>query len=358
MRPLAAVAVLALATVALAPAPRAAACCMVPRGYPGSIGQDGQRGILVHRDGREDLLLGIRYRIKGETLPDRFAWVITVPSEPDRYALVDAKEFLDAFTWAAARLAPPPPKDWSLGASRGSVMAPAAEATPLDFGRREVVGPYDIQPVRARGLPALGALNEWLGANGFPTEDPDHMAWFVEHGFTFLAVKVAPPAGETAVTAAAALPPLHLSFASERPYYPLKFSSRQGVFPLDLVTLTAEAIDYEKSADALRRIGWADTGLLRNVSVGAPDLPGAIPEPLRAPAGPGTTWYLNFLTPRRVNAGDTIRTWTDDVFLATGPLPADVPWPWIAAAVLALLAAGLALRGRRGTGGAPTVAPA
>ena len=51
----------------------------------------------------------------------------------------------------------------------------------VELGKRAVVGPYDIQPVRALGRNALTALNRWLGTNGFPTEAPEHMKYFVDN---------------------------------------------------------------------------------------------------------------------------------------------------------------------------------
>jgi hypothetical protein len=96
----------------------------------------------------------------------------------------------------------------------------------VELGTRVRVGPYDIQPVRAHGVEALDGLNRWLRKNGFPTEDPAHMKYFVENKFTFLCVRVAPPEGEKNVASSSSLRPIHLSFKSEKPYSPLRFSSR------------------------------------------------------------------------------------------------------------------------------------
>ena len=62
-------------------------CCMVPAGYKGSITQSGQEAVIFHDNGREELILKINYRISGAEMPDRFAWIITVPNEPDAYAI-------------------------------------------------------------------------------------------------------------------------------------------------------------------------------------------------------------------------------------------------------------------------------
>ena len=159
----------------------ALACCMVPATYKGSIGQEAQEAVLIHDEGREELVLRINYRIKGATMPNQFAWVITTPVEPDAYALADAKLFEDMFD-LAQRLAAPRSKSRSVGCA-----ARAGSALPMgiELGKRVEVGPYDIQPVRGVGPLALKGLNTWLADNGFPTEPPDHMTYFVENGFTF-----------------------------------------------------------------------------------------------------------------------------------------------------------------------------
>lgn len=301
----------------------ARACCMVPEGHPSRISQDAQRAILVHRDGREDLTLAISVRLQGEELPDHFAWIVTVPSEPDRYEVVGRESFDAAHMWAAARTEPPPPKSWGLGGrgSPGGVKDAAPTAAALEFGRREVVGPYDILPVRARGVEALDALNVWLKENGFPAESTDHMRYFVERKFTFLAIRVNPAEGATAVPERADLPPLRFSFASERPYYPLKFSSRQGVFELAIVLVTGEPLDHGKSGDALRRLSWNDSRRKRNVTQAPADLAEAVRSSTEA-MDPKADWYLNYIHSPAVNEGASIKTWTEDIFLDTD---ADAP---------------------------------
>jgi hypothetical protein len=69
------------------------------------------------------------------------------------------------------------------------------------------------------------------------------------------------------------LEPLHLSFKSEDVYYPLRFSSRQGVFDVNLTVLTREKLDYRKSAANLNKIGWSARDLKKNVVVSRDDFP-------------------------------------------------------------------------------------
>lgn len=306
----------------LASAAATLACCMVPKSYEGRIGQRRQQALLVWADGREELVLGIDYLITPKTkegtqgapaaLPPSFAWIITVPAEPDAYAVADRELFQQMNVLAGTLLAPKTH-------SREAAPAGTITSQPLEFGTRVQVGPYDIQPVRARGVEALGALNQWLDANGFPGEDRDHMAYFVTNRFTFLCVKVLPGEGEKAVGAGGRIPPLHLSFASERPYYPLKFSSRQGVFDVDLHVLTRTPLDYTASAPVLERLNWRNKDYERNVSLGADSQPALLRKVLEASrlTGDRDRWRYNALYCADVNSGDSIATWTEDVFLET-----------------------------------------
>lgn len=324
-------------------------CCMVPAGYEGSISQSGQEAVLFHHDGREDLILKIAYRITGKEMPDRFAWVITVPNEPDAYAVADAALFQEVHDWAIPIVTPPP--SMSSGSSRSATPKAAAVPEGLEFGQAVTVGPYDIQPVRALGREALEGLNTWLSENGFPTEDPGHMAYFVDHKFTFLCVKVNPPEGKSSVAAAAGLDPLHLSFRSPEPYYPLRFSSRQGVFNVSLYVLTKDHFDYRTSGDSLQRMNWKDEGFRENVAVNSADFPKTLADAFGKGGfkdAPGR-WHLNVLRAYGVNRNDSIATWKRDIFFATIPPPAfQVPIPVVVAAGVAILAIVIVVLRRRG----------
>lgn len=323
----------ALASAVLVLAGSAAACCMVPRDYAGRIGQNGQKALLIHDHGREELVLGIDYRITpaiapsekgkgappaaGPVMPPSFVWVITVPAEPDRYTVADPALF-DDLSKLTAELLPPPARDNAIGLR---TTAPASAG--VELGQRVLVGPYDIQPVRARGREALDALNAWLGANGFPTEDPGHMAYFVDRRFTFLCVKVGPAEGETGVGPGGAIPPLHLSFASERPYYPLKFSSRQGVFDVNLWVVTRGEHAPLRQSDNAELFDRLNGRLI----VSTPLETARLPERVRAmlaeapvhdaapESGKSRRWNFALLRCERVNERTPISTWADDVFL-------------------------------------------
>ena len=290
---------------------------MLPAHFPGQISQRAQKAVLMHHGDRENLILGIDYQISGAQMPDHFAWVISVPNEPDDYQLADSAIFSQTRNWMAPLL-----KRWErprigFGCGCATLGMPDSTRPSLEFGEAAQVGPYSIQPVRGVGSDAVSALNGWLQENGFPSEDPKHLAYFVEEKFTFLCIRVDAPAGATAVAASAKLPPLQLSFRSERPYYPLLFSARQGVFDLDLMMLTEGRIDFDASADTLRKLAWSDA-LKRNVRIKSKEIPGALWQALSKSGEPPTRMYANRLICVGVNRGDSIFGWTEDVFLATG----------------------------------------
>ena len=303
-------AVLLLGLFILALAPQAESCCMVPATYAGTISQSAQEAVIFHADGREELILKINYKITGDTLPDKFAWVITVPNTPDAYEVADAKLFEEVFPWAE-KLVVPQTKNGNTFGGRDHG---------LEIGKPVKVGPYTIQPVKALGKEALAGLNEWLAENGFPKEDPAHMEYFVEHKFTFLCVKFDPPKDKKTVDAEGGVPPLHLSFKSDSPYYPLRFSSRQGVFDVNLYVFTKEKFDYRESSDSLGRINVAEkTPFSTNVEVAPKDFP----KPLKAAyekskfKDDSGKWHLNVLRAKDVNKGNAIAKWKTDIFFKT-----------------------------------------
>jgi hypothetical protein len=311
MKTLFALALLGLLAAAVAPVE---SCCMVPANYKGTISQTAQEAVLFFADGREELILKINYKITGDTLPDKFAWVITVPNTPDAYEVADAKLFEEVFPWAQRLVAPPTKNGDSLG-------RPAAWGVHgLEFGKPVKVGPYTIQPVKALGKEALTGLNDWLADNGFPKEDPSHMEYFVENKFTFLCVKFDPQKNKKAVDSEGGVPPLHLSFKSDNPYYPLRFSSRQGVFDVNLYVLTKKDFDYKVSSDSLKRINWSDREHFKNnVEVSPKDFPKSLKAAYEKSTFKDDTgkWKLNVLRAHQVNKDNAIAKWKTDIFFKT-----------------------------------------
>ena len=127
------------------------ACCMVPRTYGGTIGQSMQEAVVVHADGREELVVGIKYRMKPDQdgkMPPYFAWVITVPNEPDRYQLAERDLFKEVFRWGN-------PKMEKRSSGNGLVPRSEIDGGELVWSKVVKVGPYTIQPAKATGMAAL-----------------------------------------------------------------------------------------------------------------------------------------------------------------------------------------------------------
>lgn len=325
---------------------QASACMMVPKDFEGRISQNRHQAILVHHGDQEELILRINYKISGGKTPLQFAWIITTPTEPSAYHLADPKIFDETSLWAN-RLIRPPRKSRGSRSRLGGLTDDKRPQAALEFGKREVVGPYDIQPVRARGRDALDALNQWLTANGFPTEDPGHMKYFIDEEFTFLCVKINSAEGADGVASSALLPPLHLTFETENPYYPLLFSSRQGVFDLELTTLTDQSLDYGGSYHALtKQLRWSAPRYKKNVPVRANQLPKSLAAALKKSknAGKRANWKLNVIRGSKLNGEPyAIAGWKSDVFLAKNseqstPRRSLLPW------TLLLVLGGWALR--------------
>jgi len=301
--------VLSLTVVA---ATGALACCMVPVSYKGSIGQDAQEAVLIHDGDREELVLRINYRIQGDKMPATFVWVITTPKEPDAYAVADPLLFKDMFDLAEALVVP---VSKSIGRS---AKTDSPQAAGVELGKRVQVGPYDIQPVRGVGPHALTGLNAWLRDNGFPTEAPDHMTYFVQNDFTFLCVRVTAQEKSKSVESNGMLPPLHLSFETPVPYYPLRFSSRQGVFDVNLHVLTRSKLNYKKSDPTLTRLNWSSKNYKQNVKLREKRMPEALKKVFSKSVWKDdvNTWRYNNIRCSRVNSKYPISDWKEDVFLS------------------------------------------
>jgi hypothetical protein len=301
------------------------ACCMVPRTYQGTIGQSKQEAVVVHADGRQELVLGINYKLKpgkDGKLPPYFAWVITVPNEPDHYQLADRDIFRKVFDWGD-------PKMRVQTRDKSAREEPGRSANGIILSKQIKVGPYTIQPVKATGVEALKGLNDWLEKNGFPKEDEKHMEYFVKNGFTFLCIKINPSEAGASVPGAGPLKPLHLSFKTKEPYYPLRFSSRQGVFGINVWMLTKEKIDPKKAWAVYNKLNaqspMNNKGVVNpfskfNVPVKKSNFPKSLVKVVEN--GQSTAikeqkqWHLNLIRSSSVNnSRSRIAQWNEDVFV-------------------------------------------
>ncbi len=292
------------------------ACIHLPATYKGSITTDTQEGILFHDAGREALILKAAYRITGDSMPENFAWVLTVPSKPDNYSLASDKVFEDMFNWAEQYS--PKVRNKSKGLEGNSLGIPVPQGHVI-VEKKVEVGPYDIQPVRAVGKDAAAALNEWFKTNGYSEVKAEHLQYFIDGNMTFLCVKVVPKKVDVKGSTTGQLPPLQISFASEKPYYPMKFFAFQGDMKLRLYTLTRKELDFAASKDVLSNLKIEHSPYGQNHKVTSEQFPENLTKIVNdakteLPSKSGA-WYFNILDASGFNSKREILKWPSDVFL-------------------------------------------
>lgn len=224
------------------PATGALACLHLREGDL-DIRQSRQRALVFWEAGRQELILSVDYEMQATSgrpasavasAADRqLAWVIPLPSMPDAYAestpgLIDAA----AEEWEAHR----PRVAYTSPGGPGITPSPAYPPR-LKLLKPVQAGAYQIQPIKTQGAGSERELNDWLKGSGFAPVDPANMRYYVKRDWTWLAIKADLPK-----SAKGRLRPLRISFASEEIVYPLKFSSHQGVFALELYVVTSQPL--------------------------------------------------------------------------------------------------------------------
>ncbi len=300
-------------------------CCMLPSNLPHKISQNNQQAIVVHSGNREDLILSINYKIElanpktKPAPPAELAWIVTTPNEPSEYRIFEYETLQEFSSWNHRLCHMPRRSRGSCGF--GCSAAPDSAKTEYDdlvMSEMVKVGPYEIQPIKARGQDAFNQLNDWLKEKGFPQEDAKHMKYFIENEFTFLCVRVSSQKGFASLKSNGQLPPLHLTFESEKPYYPLMFSSRQGVFDLMLNLVTHQPIDFDKNHSTLEQLEASDE-YRRNVVIGKSDLAEKLGDFVdEHPSDNKKKYYLNVVRGVKVNSEHPITKWESDVFFVLG----------------------------------------
>ena len=322
------------------------ACCMLPKSYKGSIEQTQQEGIIIYDQGVQDLILKVDPKISGKEKLDSFCWLITVPNEPDKYDTCDASIFEEMYNLKLRYLVIPR-DNRSMGCSEKSESKSkdSVKALPdgVELGEFVKVGDYNIQPVRGVGKNALSGLNKWLEMNGFPTESEDHMKYFVDNKFTFLCIKVNSEQGSE-IGSRPELKPLHLTFKSDKVYYPMKYSSQQGDFSANIYTITSMPVDYIKSDEVLKRLSFKNHNLYKNVNLADKELP----QGLKALVDEKKPYlYMNSFFCSHPNYDKAISKWTEDIFFslnnshwpnAANQMKGRIDWFRTAFLILALLA--------------------
>ncbi|RKN05412.1 DUF2330 domain-containing protein [Streptomyces radicis] len=116
---------------------------------------------------------------------------------------------------------------------------PMDGAPPVDVISRDRLGPFDVARLAATDP---GALDAWLGENGFtlPDDLAAGLAPYVEQGWEYVAIRLAPSAdegeggeggeggdgdGAEPAVLGGTLDPISLTFAADEPVYPMRLSA-------------------------------------------------------------------------------------------------------------------------------------
>jgi hypothetical protein len=252
-----------------------------------------QRAFLIFDEGTETLIVQSKYELPESGATDALAWVVPAPSVPE-LASMDA-EAARQFFLAASLSTQPRVRHYSrylylalfalflvcaaatilhaircytakepvalnrhrralgkaalltfllflvLSVSMGTLSATRGG---LEVIKSEQVGIYDVTVVRGN---SPEAIQEWLRENSFAFDDRDKAAFadYVARGWCFVTARVSPDAevqeGQIAAEGMAA--PLVLTFATEKPVYPLALTATAGPETEILIyTLTANKL--------------------------------------------------------------------------------------------------------------------
>lgn len=168
--------------------------------------------------------------------------------------------------------------DWPLVAGDDTAGAPPppGAGAPVGVVGRQRLGPFEVARLTATDS---AALDGWLDANGFalPPRLAGALRPYVDRRWEYVAVKLTPRTGGTALTGA--LDPLHLTFRTDEPVYPMRLS-RLAATPqsLGLYVLAAHRMEPASRIGGERpRVTYAGrvtarTGPLAELAAGAPFL--------------------------------------------------------------------------------------
>ncbi|MFH7336007.1 DUF2330 domain-containing protein [Streptomyces sp. KHY 26] len=206
---------------------------------------------VLRWDGRQEQIV-MRLTVTGDA--HRAAWIMPVPHRAT-VRLADPAVF-DQLAQAVAPVHRtrhhfwPRDGDWPFDDhADGAAAAPAPGAGAVGVVGRQRLGPFDVARLTATD-PA--ALDHWLRANGFtlPARLRKALEPYVAEHWEYVAVRLAPDAEGTAL--GGALDPLRLTFAADRPVYPMRLSRLAGTpQSLGLYVLAAHRMEPSTSIGGL-----------------------------------------------------------------------------------------------------------
>ena len=224
------------------------------------INEPTQKAIILHYQGREDLVLQVKY----EGPAEEFGWLIPVPGLPEV-----RKGSMDCFYEVSRLTQERFPAFWSRGMS---------ENAGVKVIQIKTVGAYEVAVLSATNAAGLG---DWLDAHhfAFPKEKQEVLDGYVKKKWYFVAAKIDPNQNGFALQpgvprrtpepkaispstrkklANGELHPLIMSFSSEKCVFPLAISSVNGkpsevsLYLLSSEPLTSRTVFDKKFADYRR----------------------------------------------------------------------------------------------------------
>ena len=177
------------------------------------INEPEQKALIYFHNGIEDLVISPSF----QGAPSDFAWVVPVPAIP-KVEVLRGAPFHELVRWAF-----PQP----IGATGGRFMENAKSA--MGANRRvqvieeKNVGAYHVAVLRSTDSNALG---NWLADNQYhlPEAAIPAMNQYIHEGWTFVASKVKNEFFGHGLSQGV-LAPLRLTFAANRPIYPMRLSA-------------------------------------------------------------------------------------------------------------------------------------
>ncbi|MBN1657107.1 MAG: DUF2330 domain-containing protein [Anaerolineae bacterium] len=223
---------------------------IIPIEEPSSSVMADQKAVLVHRDGREELILSAGI-VPGEA--QDLAWIIPVPAVPEVQVAGEAVfEALDRISapeivYRAERRGGLPLPFGGLGA--------AAPPPAVEVIERRQVDVYDVAVLAAGDAAGLLA---WLDAEGFvvPATLAPALDAYAAEGWSFVALRLAPGTHPGALTDAR---PVWLSFEAPEPVYPMRLTAAVDR-PLSVRLYLLAEHRHELPGFEVEFAGWMDGG--------------------------------------------------------------------------------------------------
>ena len=178
--------------------------------------EPSQKAVIYHKDGREKLILQVKYEGSAED----FAWIVPLPSQPQVEVVpIEDNPFAELSLYTQQR------RRWGYR-GRGD-KKPNEQEESVTVLERKIVGVYDVSVLDANDAKAL---NQWLNKNGysFPADRNDVLKHYTERSWKYVAMRIDRKAlGTDKIQGlkTGQLQPICFSFITETAVYPLRISS-------------------------------------------------------------------------------------------------------------------------------------